>query len=270
MILYNIPPTTQERKSMSTITIEYFSDYTTYRYRMAEFHKEQHLYKTVVADSHTFQSLYARKEQERINPMEKFARGTDTRQWFSGETDSAEDMIIIHYGQLVELNVVLICHVNRDTTLIANEAVRGPFARGRLASMSLLSAAYQEIYHSFVGRDDQGNLTYGLRTRNDGQFHATTQIDAPNPSYPDYAALFENMPEKYGQPGHYLIYGDTGTGKTRFASTFRQLGDMLVWCFDPVGKDIPYHLGGKVGEVQYREIGMGTGIAQLPYRIVEF
>ena len=125
---------------MSTIKIYYFSDYTTYRYYMTGvFPGELQEFdpKTVVADSHTFQSLYARKEQEIINPMEKFAKGTDTRQWFSGETDAAEDMVIIHYGQLVEVNVVLVCHVNRDTTLIANEAVRGPFARGRLASMSL-------------------------------------------------------------------------------------------------------------------------------------
>ena len=260
---------------MSTLVkIYYFTDYTTYRYYMSGvFPNEMQEFqpKTVVADSHTFQSLYARKEQEIINPMQKFAKGTDTRQWFSGETDAAEDMIIIHYGQLVEVNVVLICHVNRDTTLIANEAVRGPFARGRLASMSLLSAAYQEIYHTFTGRDENGKLVYALRTRNDGQFHATTQINAPEICYPDYAAFFENEPEKYGRPGHWLLYGDTGTGKSSVAATFKQLGNMIVWNFDPIGKDVPYHKGAKkVGEVEYLEIGVGTGTSYLPYRVVEF
>jgi hypothetical protein len=172
---------------------------------------------------------------------------------------------------LVELNVVIICHVNRDTVIIANEAVRMPAARGRLVNQAMLPSGYQEMYYTYTSRDHEGNIVYALQTRNDGMYHANTQLSAPNPCYPDYAALFANEPEAYGMPGRWLIYGDTGTGKSHFTSTFKQLGNMLVWCFDPLGKDIPYHKGAsKVGEVEYREIGVGTGIVQLPFRIVEF
>jgi len=35
-----------------------------------------------------------------------------------------------------------------------------------------------------------------------------------------------------------LVYGDTGTGKSTFAASFPK--PLLVFCFDPAGKDIPY------------------------------
>lgn len=39
-------------------------------------------------------------------------------------------------------------------------------------------------------------------------------------------------------PIHVLDYGDSGAGKSTFAATFPK--PMLVFCFDPFGKEIPY------------------------------
>lgn len=40
------------------------------------------------------------------------------------------------------------------------------------------------------------------------------------------------------KPVHLLLYGDSGGGKSTGAATFPK--PMLVFCFDPVGKDTPY------------------------------
>lgn len=62
---------------------------------------------------------------------------------------------------------------------------------------------------------------------------------------------------------HVLIYGDPGTYKSTFAATCPK--PMLVWCFDSVGKDIPYCRGGQVGEFQQYQLGT----AVIRYRDVQ-
>lgn len=50
-------------------------------------------------------------------------------------------------------------------------------------------------------------------------------------------------------PIHVLDMGETGTGKSTFAATFPK--PLLVWFFDPFGKDRPYKKGAtQVGEIQ--------------------
>lgn len=63
-----------------------------------------------------------------------------------------------------------------------------------------------------------------------------------------------------------LVYGEPGAGKTSFAATFSK--PMLVWQFDPHGKDSPYMKGAnrkflpasQVGDLQWWDFGNGTGI----------
>ena len=261
------------------IRIEYFHDldpetpvaYEKFTYRMAMFQHEYAQWQTVVVDSVTFMELAARKRHEKIlSPMQKFAKGTDTRQWFSGGTDDLEEMLIMRLGAL-PMNVVIVCHIDERRNEISGEILRGPFAPGRLSKRGLLCAAFQEQYHSFSYRDDGGRRQYVLQTSNDGQWAATSQINAPDPSYPDYRSLFQNQPEKLGKPLHVLVYGDTGTGKSTFASTFREAGNVLVWCFDPYGKDLPYHKQAKeVGELQKYEIGGAMGSVEIVYRDIQF
>ncbi len=263
---------------MPIIRIEYFHDldpdnpraYETFTYRMSMLQHEYAAWQTVVLDSLTFAELTARKRHEKIlNPMQKFAKGTDTRQWFSGVTDDLEEMVIMRFAGL-PMNVVTIAHIDERRNEISGEILRGPFAPGRLSKRGQLVSVNQETYHSFAYRDEKGRQ-YALQTANDGQWAASSQIDVPDPVYPAYDSLFVNAPEMRLKPIHVLIYGDTGTGKSTFAATFRAAGNVLVWCFDAHGKDLPYHKGAKkVGELQTYEIGGQHGSVPITYRDVEF
>ena len=65
-------------------------------------------------------------------------------------------------------------------------------------------------------------------------------------------------------PIHVLDMGETGSGKDTFACTFPK--PLLVWLFDPVGKETPYLKGAKkVGELQKYAIG----IHSIPFRDIE-
>jgi len=234
---------------------------------MAVFRLEYDRWRTCVVDSATFMELAARKRHEKIlNPMVKFAKGTDTRQWFAGGTDDLEEMLIMRLGAL-PMNVVVVCHIDERRNEVSGEILRGPFAPGRLSKRGLLCAAFQEQYHSFTYRDDNGRRVYALQTMNDGQWAATTQIMAPDPCYPHYLSLFQNKPSEQNKPLHVLVYGDTGTGKSTFASTFKEAGNVLVWCFDPYGKDLPYHKEAKeVSELKTYQIGQ----VEIMYRDINF
>lgn len=61
----------------------------------------------------------------------------------------------------------------------------------------------------------------------------------------------ENKQER--PPIHALVYGETGSGKSTFAATFPK--PMLVICFDPLGKHLPYIKRGAAGKVETYEIG---------------
>lgn len=75
---------------------------------------------------------------------------------------------------------------------------------------------------------------------------------------------------------HVLVYADPGTGKSTFAATFPK--PMLVWCFDSVGKDMPYWKGAQqIGDVQeyvvpgsqviipYRDVQHADGVIRIEY-----
>jgi hypothetical protein len=54
-------------------------------------------------------------------------------------------------------------------------------------------------------------------------------------------------------PLHVLCYGETGSGKSTFAATFPK--PMVVFCFDPMGKHLPYVKAGKAGKMLSYKIG---------------
>lgn len=181
------------------IRIEYYHDenpdrpsaYTKYRHRMAIFQDEYDKWQTVVVDSVTMMELYARKVQEKLlNPMQKFARGTDTRQWFSGSTDDLEEMLIQRFAGL-PMNVVIVCHIHERQNQISGEILRGVYAPGRLANRNILNANYQEQYYLHTIRDAEGERHHVVQTTNRDGFAAGSQIDAPDPCYPSYESLWE-------------------------------------------------------------------------------
>ena len=67
-------------------------------------------------------------------------------------------------------------------------------------------------------------------------------------------------------PIHAMAYADTGVGKSSFAATFPK--PMLVWCFDPHGKDMPYRKGADGGLQEY-PLNLAHGQASVTYRDVQ-
>ena len=186
--------------------IEYYHDENSelpeamqlFRYRMAIFQAEYANWATVVTDSLTFMELSARKLEEKVmNPMEKFAKGTDTRQWFAGSTDSLEEMIVWRFASL-PMNVLTLCHIDERKNEVSGEILRGPSAPGRLSKRGLLMAAYQEQYHLYTVRNEQGGLIHQMQTQNRDGWVATTQIGAPDPCYPHTIRFGERFDMRMG------------------------------------------------------------------------
>jgi hypothetical protein len=181
------------------IRIEYYHDhdvehaaaYSTFLGRMSIFHTEYANWATCVTDSITFMELVSRKNNERMNPMQKFAKGTDIRQWFAGSTDDLENMLVIRYASM-PMNTLIICHESKEMSQMSGEMLKGPAAPGRLSKKQVLNCAYQEQYRSFTHRGEDGVLQYYLQTQNRDGFIAASQIGAPDPVYPHYESLWEN------------------------------------------------------------------------------
>lgn len=180
------------------VRIEYYHDsdieapdaIQRFRHRLAILHHEYQTWATIVTDSITFMELAARKFEEKVlNPMVKFAKGTDTRQWFAGSTDTVEELIIMRYASL-PMNVVICCHIDERRNERSGEILRGPFAPGRLSKRGQLSAAFQEQYHLYTFRTENAQLARAVQTENDGNWVATSQIGAPNNCYPHYLSLW--------------------------------------------------------------------------------
>lgn len=226
------------------VRLEYFHDldpdrptaYATFLARMARFHQEMEHWRTVVLDSVTLMEVCARKWEEKvINPMTKYAKGTDTRQWFAGSTDHLEEMLIIRFAGL-PINVLILCHIDERRNEVSGEILRGAFAPGRLSKRGQINAAYQEQYHAYRALGDQGYF-YALQTAPHDGWVACSQLGAPDPCFPHYESVWVAW-GRDRMPVHCMTYGDSGTGKSTFAATWPK--PMLVWCFDPFGKDIPY------------------------------
>jgi len=68
-------------------------------------------------------------------------------------------------------------------------------------------------------------------------------------------------------PLHVLLYGETGAGKSSFAATFPK--PMLVICFDPLGKHMPYLKAGDPKEMKSYEIPINEDESiTIPYQDV--
>ena len=111
--------------------------------------------------------------------------------WFAGATSSLEELLCVRMAGL-DMNVVVIAHVDKDKNMISGEIVQVPFAPGRLSSRSLLSAAFAEQYRLYTERKDDGSRIYLTQTSNRDGFMGATQIDSPDPSWSHYESLWTN------------------------------------------------------------------------------
>jgi hypothetical protein len=198
---------------------------------------------TCVVDSVTSMDILARKWfQYKLNPSKVPLGLHDTRPWRAGSTDTLEENLYIRLGSW-PVNVVTVAHINEDKDEVSGAFVRNPSAPGRLSKR--LPAGYSELLHMYVTRDENGNRVHAVQTMNDGRMNATNSIGAPDPCWPTYEALWEGWPKATARPPiHAIVYGDSGVGKSTFATTWPC--PMLVCMFDSVGKDMPYRRCGEL------------------------
>lgn len=175
-----------------------------FRTRMGVLHGEYDIWKTVVVDSVSFMELQARKLEEKIlNPLPAGVTlytkggGGDQRMWFAGATSSLEELLCMRLAGL-DMNVVVIAHVARDKNMVSGELVQVPYAPGRLSSRSLLSAAFAEQYRLYIAEHEELGRVHLAQTKSRDGFSAGTQIEAPDPCWPDYNQLWESWDKEYG------------------------------------------------------------------------
>lgn len=188
-------------------------------------------YKTVVSDSATFLEIEARKANQYVTN----ATVKDPRIWYGASAQAQEEQIFYHPASW-PVNVVVICHESREKDEVHGMFVRGPLLRGKEMS-SKIGAAFQEIYHTYAVRNDQGKVERRIQTEADAMYSARTMIQAPDGTMNDYQALWQGK-APWWERLHALVYGEAGTGKSSFAATWPK--PILVLFFDPVGKDMPY------------------------------
>lgn len=203
-----------------------------YKERVIPLHNEiaEGRWQTVVNDSASFFEIRARKYDECVtNPNVK-----DPRLWYGASARASEEAMYYHPANW-PCNFLLLCHTSherdeRNSTYLRQPMLRGQDLRGKIGG------AYQEMYRLHIVLDPVGKYVRVLQTDLDLVWNAYSMIDAPNPCWPDYSQLWNGQTPYTSL--HVLLYGDYGSGKSTFAATWPK--PMLVLCFDPPGKDLPY------------------------------
>lgn len=166
--------------------------------RLASFGLEAPNYGAVALDSMTG-LIYANMCLQRVvKPMQAFASGTDTRQWYSMATDDVEGLLKSRLPWW-QTAVFVSCHVAEDKNKeeYAEGKLRGVSLIGRLSGNAI--QCYEEMWRMVVVPDLQkpGQYRRELQTRSSTLYSATSLIlKAPNPCLPDYDALWSNYRNK--------------------------------------------------------------------------
>ncbi len=153
--------------------------------RMSMFAKEQANWKTLICGSLSSAALESRlMEQWILNPSYK-----DPRKWYGAATEYVERLVSMQ--KALTCNVIFICHVNREKDDVGGEFLFGPDLPGRLSYSA--GRYFNEMYRVWIHRNPQtGEANRVVQTDGDGRFQCKTHINAPNPCYPSYEALWAN------------------------------------------------------------------------------
>lgn len=178
------------------IRVLYFNDlsptaesWPRFDWYVKERHFFTHGWQTLVIDSVTFMELCARMHAKHvINPNTR-----EPRQWFGWSTDALEYALLVQL-QNFPANLLVLAHIDANKDEVLGTFVRQLAAPGRLTSRNELAAGYAELYRAHVTPDpaDKTKMLYVLQTERDAQYNCATQIGAPNPSWQQYDALWEN------------------------------------------------------------------------------
>ncbi len=196
-----------ETQSAGTIIVEYFNDlspdswayhwFTTSLKEKAFVQELQNANNpsgagTLVIDSVTFMELSARKHwMSNVGKVGKRNDGTEDR-WapLNASTDYLEHDLIVELGG-INTNYLVLAHYADAKVDVNGEQLYTISAPGRLMKNKELLAAFSEQYRAYVQR--QGTERFHLlQTRPSAQFQCATQIDAPDPCWQDYEALWGN------------------------------------------------------------------------------
>lgn len=150
--------------------------------RAGLFAREQAAWKTLICGSLSSVALEARlSEQFVFNPQYK-----DPRKWYGAATESVERLIAMQ--KALSCNVVFICHIGKSQDDIGGEFLFGPDLPGRLSYSA--GRYFNEMYRLYIMRDQAGVAHRALQTDGDGRYQCKTHVNAPNPCYPSYEALW--------------------------------------------------------------------------------
>lgn len=195
--------------------------------------QEKHGFQSLAFDSVTFASLLARKWHE--HDLNKNAK--DPRQWYGGAVDLIEELLCIQLPAL-QCHVGVAMHISKTKIETEGSMVRAPLAPGRLLNM--IAAAWPEVYHLYVERDEDGNRVRRLQTESDALWQAGTCIGAPDGCKARWESIWKSYPGDDRPLWHGIVYGEPHAGKTTFLATMPT--PIYAAVFDAQGKDVPYRL----------------------------
>ena len=179
------------------VRVEYYHDpneeepsaWDRYRTRMATFPNEYSYWQTVVFESVDFADVACRNAQRFLyNPTTK-----EPRQWRAETTDQLENLLKMRFGGF-PMNVVTVTGISEKQNEISGVFVRNPSAPGRL--QKALSRAYAEVYHTYtvLKPDTTDEWIPQIQAQTGNGFVAkSTLVNAPNPCWPSYEALWANF-----------------------------------------------------------------------------
>lgn len=170
---------------------------TFHNYFMTLTYQAREPFHTVVLDSATSCQTVAFYDQKyRIQPTAK-----DGRKWYGGVAEVMQELIYTQLGGWTNCNTVVIAHVGTEM----DEGTGGWFRKidlpGKLSGR--VAGNYPELYRHYAVRDTMTSpLQYGVQTSPLAEFNAFSNFcHAPNPSVPDYQALWGNYKGQVVTPG---------------------------------------------------------------------
>jgi hypothetical protein len=206
-----------DKKGRVIQQIEYYSEpdpehptaWIKWKARMTNFFKESLSWGTFITDSTTEQVIcYRNLCQYVTHPA---SSNYDQRHWFGQATDEMERVWTQRFPAY-KCNRVLCMHIKRmvvekdskgnSTGQSGKEEFEGQMIRklaapGRLSDADGVQSQYSEVYRIYLGKDLDSTTGERVRLvqtrkRSTEGYHGSTQIKAPDPSIPEYMALWSN------------------------------------------------------------------------------
>jgi hypothetical protein len=240
------------------IRIEYYNDSspeempTAYeRYLLGIRELDASIYNSIVLDSFSSALRSARWAEQFVNNRKAVGQGR--MQWWGESKDRLERNIAGPFRAFM-CNTAVIGHVGSKPDNMRGTQIYGIDATGSLSQS--LPRDFGEVYFIDVLRDAEGRSFYFAQTEKDDKMFAKSHLGIAEGFEIGYASGYQDLlkaspkdnlkqGETFSMPLHCLIYGDSGAGKSLFASSFPK--PMLVLMWDGYDNAVPYLEQGQAG-----------------------